>query len=540
MLDVGSSLGLSVNLNNKNSYVNFSANKQENNIKKTEQSLPQKTLDKSCDGKFSTSIALKNFAKGFVSPITNLFSSFKNLAIGLLSVVGGIALITATGGIAAPLFVAAGIGFGVFQAGKALVDLSKAQNGDDIEKAFYDVGGATSTIGLSVLGAKSSLKQAGINTEKINFLTAVKKCFTNSKNLTVDSLKVFKSGYYKTNIENAIRIMKNPKTLIKFSKEFSKEAKANSDKSINAIKEILPDEFKVTMHGGAKGEVSIYNKLDRKAIIDISSAIKNIKNNTKLTNSAKRQKISVLLKKRKLILSDKAFARKQVGDLYRARIGNVKQSNVDDLVNSLLKASKEGKIKIVEIENYSGVNPKYSGRNKAYFSTDHIKKLEPFTNEIKNNAFKDSGYTATQLKIKPKNGQIVELQVRGQFVDDVANWEHFFYDTLQNKDPSKGNNAVGIVLAKIKKTFKALSPKQKTQYQKYIYDNYIYAQAQELGQPIPAPQLPESINPILSAKNLGLLYEKTGHLKAGIIKTPLNLSSESPIIVASKIAGKES
>ena len=45
---------------------------------------------------------------------------------------------------------------------EAVYEIANAQNSQDIENAFYDFGGATSTIGLSIVGAKPSLKQAGI------------------------------------------------------------------------------------------------------------------------------------------------------------------------------------------------------------------------------------------------------------------------------------------------------------------------------------------------------------------------------------------
>jgi hypothetical protein len=48
-------------------------------------------------------------------------------------------LLAATGGAAAPLLVATGVGLGIFQAGEGAYKIIKAKNGDDVEKAFYDI-----------------------------------------------------------------------------------------------------------------------------------------------------------------------------------------------------------------------------------------------------------------------------------------------------------------------------------------------------------------------------------------------------------------
>lgn len=107
--------------------------------------------NESNDGKFTWKEAGKNFLGGLVSPITNMFKSPTNFFIGAGCILAG-AVVCALGG--APLLIGAGLLIGGYQACKAGYKLATAKDGDDKEKAFYDAGSATTTIGLSLLGAK--------------------------------------------------------------------------------------------------------------------------------------------------------------------------------------------------------------------------------------------------------------------------------------------------------------------------------------------------------------------------------------------------
>ncbi len=85
---------------------------------------------------------------------------------------------------------------GAAQAANAGYKIIKAKNGDDVEQAFYDIGGATSTIGLSVLGAKGSLKQAGIETEDFHIFKRLQNVLKSAKALAQESLMTFKTGFF--------------------------------------------------------------------------------------------------------------------------------------------------------------------------------------------------------------------------------------------------------------------------------------------------------------------------------------------------------
>ncbi len=134
--------------------------------------------DGSDDGKISFVEKLKHFGKGLISPITSMFSSTKNLITGAAMMAVGGALIAVTGGAIAPFMVAAGIGFGAFQLGKGIVKAKGAKTDAEAEKAWEAIGGGTSAIGLSVLGAKQAAKSGGLiaEGEKVNMLQAVGKC----------------------------------------------------------------------------------------------------------------------------------------------------------------------------------------------------------------------------------------------------------------------------------------------------------------------------------------------------------------------------
>ncbi|EKE02786.1 MAG: hypothetical protein ACD_20C00331G0002 [uncultured bacterium] len=124
--------------------------------------------NKSNDGKFSTTEALRNFVKGVVSPVTYMFQNPKNFLFGAGAIAASSAIMIATGGAATPIFLTLGLGAGALQLGNGINKLLKAKNGDEAEKAFYDVGLGSSSLGLSVAGSKASLKQSLISVNKMD------------------------------------------------------------------------------------------------------------------------------------------------------------------------------------------------------------------------------------------------------------------------------------------------------------------------------------------------------------------------------------
>lgn len=521
-------------LSDKNLYTDYQ--KQNNSnvpIYMTSKGMESDKFDKSNDGKFSLSQAMKNFGEGLVSPITSLFSSAKNFVIGTGMIAGSLILVAATGGAAAPILVAVGVGMGAIQAGKAVLNVVSAQNGDDLEKAFYDIGGATSTLGLSVLGAKSALKQADIETEGLNLLSATKKCFTSFKNLAQEGFESFTSGHYRINLSNAFKVMTQPRSLKKYSREVSKDGEENFESSFNALKNVFPEEFKPYLKGRNKCEISIYENMVKERTTVIDEKIKKIKAFSEFSDKIKQEKINELLAERKKITTDAEYAKSKVEDLLGARLilDDVSPKNINKLVSELSELIENGDIKLTEIENYRGVNKKYKGENQFYFSPSQVEKLRKISGTVEvRNASKPIGYTAVQMKVQPRGGKIIELQIRGKHVDEFADIEHIPYDLRQGKDISKGNNKIGILLTKVQKAIRNLNEKQYAKYQEYIYNNYVYAQAKELGKQAKEPILPEGIDSILSVENLRILREQTKGLISGTVKDPLNLYSQLPIV----------
>lgn len=510
---------------NYNLYTKYQGQKPDSSYSVVQNSpFMGKKSTKSCDGKFSFSEAAKNFAKGIVSPITNMFASVQNFAIGAGMIVGSMALIAATAGAAAPVLVAVGLGLGTVQAGKAVYKVVTAKNPDDVEKAFYNLGEATSAVGLSAIGAKTSLRQANFETEGLSVLNAVKKCFTSSKDLIKESFNVFKSGYFKTNFKGAFRVVTQPGKLRKYSRELYIEGKNGIYDALDSLRAVLPEKFRSYLVGRNKCEVAIYDKMIKARTTDIDTKIRQVKDNPVFSSEVKKQKTEQFLADRKKMSTDPNYAKGKVQDLYGIR--NTK--DINGLVDALAEAAKKGDIQILEIENYRAANLNYNGQTDFYLSEQQIEQL--CTNKLVKttvkNLVKDSGYTSSHIKIKTPNGKVFELQLRGEEIDKVSNWEHIPYDLEQGKDIAKGNNKLGMLLSATKKAIGSLSKEQHQKYQEYIYDNYVYAQAKEFGKTSVKPTLPEGVNPILSAENLEALYLESIKFKPGSFNNPFEITPQ--------------
>ncbi len=527
-------MDLSVNNKINNTKYNFGSDLK--NQKRVVSPVSTPKIDKSNDGKFSCSEAGRNFFKGLVSPVVNLFSSPKNFLVGAGMMAGSTVLMAATGGAIAPIFVAMGIGAGAVQAIKAGVKIANAQSGDDVEKAFYDMGGATSTLGLSVAGAKSSLKQANIKTDNLKAFGCVKKCFTSLKDLCKESLGVFKSGYYKTNLRTTFDVIKNPQNLRKCSEELSVDGEKYFEESFSALKDVLPDEVRSSLKGRSKCQVSIFEKMVRHRN-ELKAQLKAVKNNNKLSVEEKAQAIKNIQEQIRKFDTDKNVTKSVIGDAYGARISDLTPESTDVIVSALEKAAKEGKIEILEVENYRGMNSNCKIQNEFYLNENHLNRFAKVSkNATITSKPKESGYTAIQLKVKPKNGKVLELQIRGKEVDKVADWEHIPYDLRQGKDIAKGSNVNGSNLAKVQKVVSKMTKEQDVQYKQYIYDNYMYAQAKELGKVVEAPKLPEGIDKALSSENLVKISSKNSNTNPKLIRNPYDVRPQSVIVAAGENA----
>lgn len=189
------------------------------------------------DGKISFSDKLKNFGKGLISPITNIFSSPKNFLIGAGIMAAGAALTVATGGAIAPLFVALGVTGGAIQLGTSFVKAHNAKTDDEARAAYQGIGAGTSAVGMSVLGSKAALKGAGVDTKSMSFLKSTIECFKQVPNSISKSVGAFTSGQALTNIKNVFKPKKSANT------ETNSKPKAESKTETQAENntEVKPD-----------------------------------------------------------------------------------------------------------------------------------------------------------------------------------------------------------------------------------------------------------------------------------------------------------
>ena len=150
----------------------------------------QKNNSPDNDGKFSFKEAGKNFVKGLISPITGMFSSPANFAISA-------GAILATAGLYAiglgPAVIALWTIYGVVQGASSLHNIATNKNPDEKEKAFFDLGEATFCAGTSVLCAKATVKDFGINTSNISSLKATAECFKLTPKAFANTAKNIKS-----------------------------------------------------------------------------------------------------------------------------------------------------------------------------------------------------------------------------------------------------------------------------------------------------------------------------------------------------------
>jgi hypothetical protein len=104
--------------------------------------------------------ATKAIFKGLVSPLTDPFQSTSKFCFTLAMFILHAGIIAATGGAAAPVFLALGAGMALYQAGKGGHELKNAKTPEEKEKALTSLGASIANIGLLGVGAKPALKEA--------------------------------------------------------------------------------------------------------------------------------------------------------------------------------------------------------------------------------------------------------------------------------------------------------------------------------------------------------------------------------------------
>lgn len=93
-------------------------------------------------------------------------------------------------------------------------------------------------------------------------------------------------------------------------------------------------------------------------------------------------------------------------------------------------------------------------------------------------AVRSNGYTAAQFNLVGQEGQLAELQLRGQAVDTLSEVEHIVYDISKGKSTVAASqyDEIREVLAKVKN-----SQNLSNAYNEYFYDVYDICRKYELG-----------------------------------------------------------
>lgn len=486
---------------------------------------------------FNVSNAAKNFFKGLISPVTNLLSSKKNMAIGAAMVVGSALAIAAVPPLA-PILTVAGLIYGGVCAAKFAYKEISAKNNAERENAFYDLGEGTSTVGLSMLGAKSALRTVNIGSKEMSAASASLKCLQIAGTSSVESYQTIKTGLFITNLAKLPEKMFISRQLMQVTKEIA-SGQASFKSSFDKVKITIPEEFRKFLSGRSKSESSIFDKLSGKAE-DIQAEIKRINENKELSPAQKRKQIeSYLFAKDKGALKqlsrngrktlrqnnyditkDSETLKALVGDQHgmRLTLDNPSRENVDKIVANWVREIKKGNLKITEIENY------HDSELDGYLTkvqTAKIKRaMESQYNETVRIAdkAKSSGYSSAQLKIQPTDGEVMEFQIRGKQMHETAESEHIPYDLAADKDISRGNNKIALMTTEVRNAVRNLTPEQADAYEIYHYENYSYARKIELGMSATKPVLPEGLDPILSSENLHNLSTQINQMPTGNFK----------------------
>lgn len=284
------------------------------------------------------------------------------------------------------------------------------------------------------------------------------------------------------------------------------------------------------------------NKLDKK-IEDLSDVEKyNLEKLKPGDEPLTREAAEVLIEKYTLqkenLINDYDTVYSTIQDAFGARLiledGSAK--SVGKVHQSLLEAIDNGEIKLLEINNYQGEG------SIPYFTSAQIKQLQAHCRrqgyELKvissvnapaakensyqklynqQEAVKKSGYTTCQMNILHKNGVVSEFQIRGKYINELAESEHIYYDLSEGKDISKGNPAIKELTDPLKNAVADMNKKEnshiKAEYSKYLTSCYKYARMKELGIPMEKPVLPPSVNKLLDIENIIAIHEKIASIK---------------------------
>ncbi len=211
--------------------------------------------------------------------------------------------------------------------------------------------------------------------------------------------------------------------------------------------------------------------------------------------------IKSIQKERENLIKNKQTAMRRLGDSQGARIvmKNPTPEKIEQLTQQIIAGIEKGEITVIDFENY--------GKNieSTYFTKEQILRIKE-TNGGNNENInsmpieKKSNYTTAQMILRLKNGTYIELQIRGEKIDELAEAEHILYKIREGEGgPAAVETAYNKVLA---------DNDIRTSYEQYISKWFDFSRQSEIGIAAKPPELPEGIDRVLDMNYLMNLVRK--------------------------------
>ena len=211
--------------------------------------------------------------------------------------------------------------------------------------------------------------------------------------------------------------------------------------------------------------------------------------------------IKSLQKAKENLIQNKQTAMRRFGDSQGARIvmDNPTPEKIEQLTQQIIAGIEKGEIEILDFENY--------GKNmeSTYFTQEQILRIKEASGGNNENInplpkAKKSNYTTSQMTIRLKNGTYLELQIRGEKINELAEAEHILYKIREGEGgPAAVETAYNKVLA---------DNDIRTSYEQYISEWYDFSRQSEMGLATKPPELPEGIDRVLDMNYLMNLVRK--------------------------------
>jgi peptidoglycan hydrolase-like protein with peptidoglycan-binding domain len=212
----------------------------------------------------------------------------------------------------------------------------------------------------------------------------------------------------------------------------------------------------------------------------------------------------------------------------RIVLNDTTPQTIDAFVNNLCIAIESKEIEIIKVNNIFGND------GLPYLKEEHLSKIGKTVEksygkpiEISQKDY-ESGYTVATFYIKYTNNIKGELQLIGKKTLEIAEAEHWVYDTFLGKpyddyiklfSKQKDQDVVRLLIERIRQSAGELNITQKKLYNEYLNEVYKNARRVESNVPQHSLSLPKDISNNLSIENLLETERLIKGLKKGVIRT---------------------